>query len=330
MNKKVLASFAVTAILTVGVATPAFASDYVVDGTPWDVNSEGNFGVDQAGSNQNTAPYAAYSGDEFALKVEVPTTPGSYFTLDCASAPTATVEDDNDQLVECNDPTDLLGGDLTWDADLKIFSGDYRGLVARLTYVLTNASASPLNLNLRFHADTEECDLGAGNIATSSGDLIASDADSWLLCNNDNRAVEGIVWGNQWATDVSNSASATNPTTCDACYIDNDGFTLGAGQTATLVFFLYSEGSTSHGASFGADDDTLISNITSYFDLDTLGSSRLWEGLTSADNWSVTAASSAEEPTLANTGLDVNALVLAAFALAGLGAVMIVRRRAKA
>jgi len=330
MKKKILAGVAVAAILSAGAATPAFAVDYFVDGTKWSINDFADFGISQVGYPEDTAPYGAYSGDKFALRVEDPNSAGSYLQLDCATAATATVDSDGDQFVECNDPVDLFNGDLTWDADLTIFSGDYRGLVGRLTYVLTNASASPLTLDLRYYADTEECSSGAGNIATSSGDLIADTSDSWLLCNNDNDAVEGLVWGNQWATDVSNDSSQVNPTTCDLCYIDNNGYALAAGQSVTLVFFVYTEGSTAAGATFGASDETLISNITSYFDLNTLGSSRLWEGLTSADNWTVTASSSAEEPALANTGLDVSALVLAALALAGLGAVMIVRRRAKA
>ena len=329
MKRKIMTGVAVAAILTAGLATPAFADSYVVDGTSWNLQTTSAFGIDQAGDGENAAPYAAYAGDEYSLKVEDPSSPGNYLDLDCASPATATVETDGDQLVDCNDPTSVLGGDLTWDADVKIFSGDYAGLVGRVTYVLTNASGSPLTLNLRYLVDTEECNQGVGNISTSTGDLVTDNTDSWLLCNNNNKSLEGIAWGDNWATDVSNESLQLNPTTCDECYIDSNGFALGAGQTVTLVFFLYAEGATDHGASYGTTDVAQTANMTSYFDVTTLGSTRLWEGLTTADNWTLTS-SSTDAPALANTGLDVSALVLAAFALAGLGAVLIVRRRAKA
>lgn len=335
MKKLTLAVSGLAAAIAAGVASPAFAtSNYIVDGTTWTLRVDNGFGFEQLGSggSGDTPPYAAYAGDGMYPQLEDPAITGNYLSFDCASPETATIEDDGDQLVECNDPTPLLGGDLTWDADLKIFSADYRGLVGRLTYVVTNEGDSPLTLNLRYFVNTEECNSGSsgeGNVATSSGDLVASEEDSWLLCLNNNEALEGIVWGDRWATSVTDTGEIPNPTESDRYHVYNDGFVLDPGQTSTSVFFLYSEGATDHGATFGSTDAAAISNMTTYFDVDAIRSSRLWEGLTTVDNWSVPEAS-AEVPTLPDTGVDATALVLASVALAGLGTVLIVRRRAKA
>lgn len=333
MKKVVVASFALATAMSVGLASPALATAYVVDGTTWLVRLTDNHALYQIGTggDGDTPPHAAYAGDRLTLEFEDPVNPGSYLRFECASPDTATLEDDGDQLVDCNDPTPLLDGNLTWDGDIKIFSGDYRGLVGRLTYVTTNTGDSPLTLNLRYYVNTEECNGGVGNVATSSGDLVASEADSWLLCNNLNEALEGIVWGNNFASSVTDDALTPNPTGSDLYYIFNDGFVLDPGQTATFVFFLHSEGALDHGATLGDTDQAITSNMTAYFDVSTLASSRLWEGLTTADNWSLTVPSP-EEP-LADTGFGssrLSVVVVAGLALGVLGVVMSIRRRARA
>lgn len=332
MKKLVLAAAALATTMTVGLASPASATDYVVDGTTWSVRLAPNHALYQIGTggNGDTPPYAAYAADRMTLEFEDPLNPGNYIRFECASPDTSTLEDDGDRLVDCNDPTPLLGGDLTWDGDIKIFSGEYRGLVGRLTYVMTNSGDSPLTLNMRYYANTEECDGGVGNVATSSGDLLASEADSWLLCSNLNEALEGIVWGNNFAELVTDNALTPNPTAADLYFIFNNGVVLDPGQTAEFVFFLHSEGAKDHGATLGDTDVAITSNMNKYFDLSTLGSSRLWEGLATPDNWSLTA-SSAEE-SLADTGRGssgVSGILVAGLGLAGLGAV-ILRRRARA
>lgn len=329
MKKNILAGATLATTMAIGLASPASATNYVVDGTLWSVMLGANHAFYQigAGGDGDTPPFAAYAGDRMTLEFEDPANPGVYLRPECASPETATLEDDGDQLIDCNDPTPLLDGNLTWDGDIKIFSGDYQGLVGRLTYVMTNSGNSPLTLNMRYFVNTEECNTVVGNVATSSGDLVASEADSWLLCNNLNEALEGIVWGNNFAELVTDNALTPDPTGTDIYYIFNDGFVLDPAQTATFVFYLHSEGATDHGATLGDTDEAITSNMNTYFDLSTLGSSRLWEGLTSADNWSLTAPS-AEEP-LADTGFDSSGLAVAGFALAGLGVAMFARRRAQ-
>ena len=320
MIRKVLAGIAVGAAFAAGTVAPAFA--VTVDGTDWSL-SMGDFGVNQFDNVQDTAPYGAYSGDGISLFLEDPSNAGSYLSFNCNND-TETTQDDGDVIVTCDDPTDLLSGDLVWDGDVTIFSGDYRGLVGRIVYTLSNTTSSPLTLDLRFEADTEECDGGSGNIATSSGDLDTDTGDSWLLCNNDNKAIEGFAWGNNWMNSFVTDDALNS---CDVCDFDNDGYVLAANSTVTLVFFLYSEGSLDDSASYGDTNANIIANATSYFDVTTLGASRLWENLTTADNWNNVSSSAAETPSLPNTGVDVSGLLIAGLAIVGLGAVIVMRRR---
>jgi hypothetical protein len=127
------------------------------------------------------------------------------------------------------------------------------------------------------------------------------------------------------------SSGDVNVTTADAWLLEHDGFVISAGGTSTLVFVYYSEGATDHGASFGDTDANLIANTTSYFDLNTLGSARLWEDLTTAEKWTLASGggsgSGEQTPALANTGVDLGSLVLVAFALVGLGGAIVLRCR---
>ena len=321
MKKKLIAGFAAAAAIVAVTATPAFAN-VTVDGTEWSFYGSFDFGVDQFGQEENGVPHGAYSGDGFKLVLDDPDFPGNDLNFDCAGS-TQTTQADGDAILDCDNPSALLGGDLSWDADITVFSGDYRGIVGRMVYTLTNTTNADLTLDLRFDADTEECDSGSGNIATSSGDLTTAVGDAWLSCNNNNRAIETMAWGNNWMTSFAGGDSG-----CDVCEFKNDNFVLAANSSVNLVFFLYSEGSTNNGATNGDTDANIIANATSYFDVTTLGTSRLWEDLTTAENWDLSSgAPSSEDPTLPNTGVDASGLLLAAAALIGLGAVIVIRRR---
>ncbi len=325
-KKKLLIAGAVAVAISVAGATPALALD--VEGTPWNYHGAQEFGFEQVGAVQGALPYAAFSGDGMGLKIEDPQTPGSYLWFNCGSPSDETVEDDLDVRIDCNNPDSYYGGDLTWDGTMTVFAGDLRGIVGRQVYTLTNASSSPLTLNLRYEFDTEECNSGVGNVGTSSGDTAMDDADAWLLCNNNDRALENHVWGDQFLTSWENNNSL-NTIQADVWKIDSDGFALAAGESATLVFFLYSEGALDHTSTVGDTDANILANATSYFDVTTMYGSHLWEDLTVAANWSVSppAPEVAEVPTLANTGTDTFGMLFAAIALAGVGVLIVARRR---
>ncbi len=325
MKKKLIAGLVAVTALIAMPATPAFADEtFTVDGTQWLINDTEDFGIDQFSADEKTAPYGAYSGDGFSLILDDPANPGSDLGFDCSGV-TETAQTRGDVRIDCDSPSDLLGGDLTWDANITIFSGDYRGIVARVVYTLTNNTGTDMELDLRFVADTEECDAG-GNIATSSGDLDTAPGDVWLSCSNDNDAVETFAWGNNWLTSFETD-DAINA--CDVCVFKNDNLDITAGDTLTFAFFVYSEGSTDEGNAFGDTEDNIIANTTGYFDPETIGASRLWKDLTTTMNWAMVFGSYEEpqEPTLPNTGVDASGLLLAAAALLGLGAVIVVRRR---
>lgn len=325
MKKQLVVAGAVALAFAMASASPAFALPTTVDGTAWLLNSSDHFGVAQIGDVDNAPPFGALGGDGFDLKLRDPAFPDNNPTdFDCGSS-TETIHADGDVVVDCVAPAALLEGDLTWDANLTIFSGDYNGLVGRLVYTLNNVTGTDMTLYLRLLVQTEECNQGVGNVATSSGDLNADATDSWLLCNNNNFALESAVWGTDWATSVSNDNS-NNPVLADTWRLDNDAFILPAGESATFVFFVFSEGATSHGANYGDTDANLIAYMESLFDTTTLSTSRLWEDVDTADNWTFTSASS-DAPALPSTGVDVSGLVLAAVALLGMGAVIVVRRR---
>lgn len=319
-------SIALVTGLAIGplAASPAVAAD--IDGTTWSLNLGSNFGISQAGSEVDGGAHGAYAGDGYYMLFDAALADPNLTSFVCGSDASQTTEADGDILVECNDPVPMLEGDLEWDATIKLFSGEYQGLVGRTAYELTNVTDGDLTFNLQYHVNTEECQSGVGNVSTSSGDINVDTTDSWLLCNNDNKALEGIVWGNQWLTSWSNSNS-DDPIKADLWRLNNSDVTLAAGETVTLVFFLHSIGANDHGGTIGDTDANVIANMVRWFDADDLPSSRLWEGLGEARNWS--GAEVTDEPErLADTGGQVDTLVILALGLVAAGLVVAQRRRA--
>jgi LPXTG-motif cell wall-anchored protein len=325
--KKSMTGVALATLMAFGAAMPAQAITQNVESTPWDLRDSTWFGIEQVGiGGISQAPYGAYAGDGFVLKLENPTAPDQYLGLMCGSGGTSTSEDDGDFVLECDNPNIGQGvTNITWDGTIKIFAGEYRGLVGRITYDVTNVSDAAAVMNWRFYGSTEECNSGVGNVATSSGDLAADTSDYWLLCNNNNNALEGIVWGTPWSSSVTNNNS-NDPVLADNWFFDNDGVVLAPGDSLRYVFFIYSEGASDHGSNFGVTDAQGATNMATYFDTNTLYSSRLWEDLSVVDNW-VGSGVAPEVPTLPDTGVNASGLLFAAFALLGLGAVIVVRRR---
>lgn len=326
--KRILVGAVAAGVASGLAAAPAFAtSNVTVDSVAWTYynDTSNSFGFSQIGDAEDLAPYGPYAGDGMWLRVEDPNVPGSYLELLCTST-TETTQADGDLGISCNSPIAPFAG-LDFTATATIFSGDYHGLIGRLVYNLTNSSGTDLALNLETYYNTEECDAGAGVIGTSSADASVDNADSWMICNNDNKADEAMAWGDNWLTSWSNGNS-NSPTSADTWKFDNNGLTLPTGATKTFVFFFYSEGTTDHGATYGDTDANLVANMSRMFDDKTsLYSSRLWEDLGAAENWAgSTDPATPSESALPNTGVDFMSLLAGGLALVLAGGIVVVTR----
>ncbi|MCF8546656.1 MAG: hypothetical protein K9G02_01900 [Microbacteriaceae bacterium] len=327
-----LAAGALALALTLGSQTAAHAAYSVtVDGTGWSISDQSSFGLSSVGTNGNW-PHGAYGIDYARLKVQVAST-GTYDTFRCLTSSPIT-EADSDFVIDCSSgDTDAVAG-LSWTGSAKIFAGPYQGLVARLQYTVTNTSGSSKTLDFKYEIDDEECNTGvngAGNLSTSNGTTLAMTSDYWLTCGNNDQASETTAWGNTFA-----STMTVTGTSSDSGYwaFNNENVTLAAGESKNYVFFYYSVGSTTRGNELGLTDAETIAKADEFFNLCNLGDSRLWEGITSADNWDFSQAincasdENSGSEGLANTGADSSALTgLVATSIVALTAAVAIRRR---
>lgn len=320
---------ALAVVLTFGSPTAANAAVSAdVDGTSWSIAEGSQFGLSGVGA-QGQAPHGAYGLDSAGLRTQIAST-ATYDSFRCLSNNQAT-ESDNDFILDCLSGDNDAVADLAWTGNVKIFSGPYQGLVARLQYTVTNSSGSSKTLDFQYQVNDEECDLGIGNLSTSSGDPIATTSDYWLTCGNDNQANESSAWGNNFASTISFNGSSTSS---GFWQFNNESVTLAAGESKNYVFFYYTVGSTTRGSSFGLTDAEAVVKADDFFNLCNLEDSRLWEGISAADNWDFSEAincGSNEDggsEGLANTGAEASALNgLVAVGLAALVTAVAVRRR---
>lgn len=328
-----LAVGALALALTLGSQTAAHAAYSVtVDGTPWSISDGSAFGLSSVGTSTGIAPHGAYGIDYARLKVQVAST-DTYDTFRCLTSSPIT-ESDSDFVIDCSSGDTDAVANLSWTGSAKIFAGPYQGLVARLQYTVTNTSGSSKSLDFRYEIDDEECMTGAGgtgNLSTSDGDTFAATSDHWLTCGNNNSATETTAWGNTFA-----STTTVTGTSADSGYFafSSNSVTLAAGESKSYVFFYYSVGSTTRGSSYGLTDAEAVDKADEFFNLCNLGDSRLWEGITDADNWDFSQATNCESDEsagpeeLANTGADSSALAgLAATSLVAMAIAIAVRRR---
>ena len=333
MNITKFAVGALVLAITLGSQTTAHAAFSVtVDGTPWSISDESSFGLSSVGTSPDAPPHGAYGIDYARLRVQVAST-DSYDTFRCLSS-SPVIEADFDFVTDCSSGEIDSVANLSWTGGAKIFAGPYQGLVARLQYTVTNTSGSSKSLDFSYEINDEECDTGtagAGNLSTSNGTTFATTADYWLTCGNNNNASETTAWGNTFA-----STMTVTGTSLDSGYwaFNNTGVTLAAGESKNYVFFYYSVGSTTRGNSYGLTDSETIAKADEFFNLCNLEDSRLWEGITSADNWDFSQAinCASDENTgpeeLANTGADSSALTgIAATSIVALAIAVAVRRR---
>lgn len=327
---KKIAILATTAALVFAGSTAAMAADLNVDGTNWSTSTYA-FGINQV-SNQwdiaNRAGLKPYGLDSTSFRVSEHAAQ-NYNNLNCDVESSITTDSDGSMTVGCDTPASPING-ITWTGNIKVFSGVYQGLVGRSTYTVTNIDEVERNLDFNYYVDTEECNGNsgsAGNVATSSGDLDATNADHWLLCNNDNQALEGIIWGDHFATAVDGN---DGPTASDEWgFTNDDGTILQPGESKTFVFFYYSVGALDHGNDAGLTDAAAGTYMVDNFTPAALKASALWDGVTEAYNWEAPAASTPKaKKKLANTGSTTND-ALATLGLAVLGAGVAAIRRAR-
>jgi len=322
--KKFAMIAAATASLLAVSALPANASfDGNIGDVNWSVNTSSSWGINQIGeSNVNNAPDGPYALDGFWLEIEDPTSADDYLSLGCPANPSSFTVDGNDSLISCADmDTHVTGLDGT--GEIRVFGGDYRNLVARVSYTLTNTTGTDMNRKFDFYFNTEECNNGVGNIATSSGDLPFTAEDTWMLCNNDNQAVEGAAFGPSWTTSID--YSGTNVSS-DQFNVYNSSVLIPAGGSVTLVYYVYSIGALDHDQTFGVTDAAATTFMQNTFDPATIGSSHLWVGLDNAANWNGVGTAGGGND-LAETGTEpIGVLALGALFLAtGVG--IVARRR---
>lgn len=332
MNKKFIAASA-GLMLAAFTAMPAAA--VTVNDIDWNLSA---YSLDMVNDNSGTNDAYGLDDTSFAIALHGENASDEY----SCDAETTSTELDNDYSVVCDEVTASTVAGLEWTGSTKIFAdGDLNGAVARQVVSVTNTTNSDIVIDYEYHVDTEECDSGDGTVGTQSGDDTAETIDQWLACSNDNDGLEGIAYGvNQTATDFSvfsdpaaTAADFIGPDGTDDAYMwNNEGLTIGAGDTVNFVYFYRSIGAEEHGSSVaGAETDAEFNAFmaANFDDADALvADSRLFEGIEGgAVNW---VAVPVEEEALAETGVDASGIALGgAFALAA-GAIAMLRRRARA
>ena len=339
-KKKTIAIIAATAAF--GLLGATAASAVTVNDVEWGITT-GRWGVDSA----QGGAVGAYGFDQFNLAVS-PVGADNYSGLNCATLGTEVTDAANNVTVACDEPNADVDADpsitrtnLKWSGDVKVYStdGDIAGRIARVTYNLTNDTASDISADLRLTYDNEECNNSgaAGTTGTSDGDTDAEVTDTWATCNNDNDALEGIVWGDNLFTSVD--FDGASPSSYGLMNLYKDAYVVPACSTRTFVFYAYSTGARDHGSSAGSTDADFNTYITSSFSTSNPGHGlfALLDGVDHADNWTgletpagsgCSSSNGGAKKTLANTG-STTSDALAMLGLAVLGAGVAAIRRAR-
>ncbi len=339
MAKKIMA-------IGAGIALAAFsispANAEIVNGVDWDF---GSYYMDEVDDSY----YHAYGldGTEFSISRHGE---NDLDNFSCDVADVVTTEADGDVLANCDGFQDSPVTGIQWTGHVKVFAGDYLGLVARQVISLKNTTAADIVIDYEYYLDTEETygdggsGDGLGTIGTPDGDLIVEAGETWWAGANDNDALEGIAFGTDGyargdggdnADDEGFGVVADDTLIdeegLDEFYVWNDaGVTVPAGATINFVYFYSSIGASDHGSDTEGDMTDAQFNTQSAALFGTpatvLANTRLMEGIVGgAYNWG-----SSSTPALAETGVDAPSIAIGgALALvAGAGVYAVRRRRA--
>ncbi len=294
--------------------------------------------------------YDAYGLDGTAFSISLHDA-GSLSGFSCDAQDTETTEPDGDYLTSCDSFQDSHVAGIQWKGSVKIFEGDYSGLIARQVVSLKNTTSADIVIDYEYYVDTEETyitdNLGAGGTTgTPDGDLIVEAGETWWAGSNENQALEGIAFGTDgYARGDGNDLAAdegfgilADDTIIDAEGIDefyswNDaGVTVPAGATINFVYFYTVVGAADHGSSAtGAETDaTLNLAMHSLFGVPAtlMANARLMEGIEGgAYNWGTIPPVD-----LADTGVDATGIMVggALALIAGAGIFAVRRRRVTA
>jgi LPXTG-motif cell wall-anchored protein len=330
MNKNVIAVAAGLSLAALGIS-PANAA--TVNNVSWSVDSGNMSGV-------TDTYYDARGLDDSGFSISLKDA-DAFNTFSCDVSDTETTEPDGDFLTSCDafQNSDVAG--IQWKGSIKIFAGDYNGLLARQVVSLKNTTTSSIVIDYAYYIDTEEAN-DYGTTGTPDGDRILEDGETWWVGANDNDALEGIAFGTDGYARGDGGADEGFGYLVGDEIIDEDGtddfyhwnsdVTVPAGATINFVYFYTTVGATEHGSTgTGAQTDaTLNLAMHSLFTLPAtiLANARLMEGIEGgAYNWGTVPPVE-----LAATGVDATSIMVGgALALvAGAGVYAVRRRRVNA
>jgi LPXTG-motif cell wall-anchored protein len=327
--------------------SPANAASFTVNDIEWAINAgrmvmvwDSRYDV---GGPDNTGAYGLDSS-RFQIYPHGVETPYEFV---CEG--TTITEADSDVIADCGAFSASGVAGIEWTGNVKVFAGDYLGLFARQVVSLKNTTASDIAIDYEVRFDLDEClpitlTLGGsdgGTIGTPDGDLLLEAGETWWAGGNNNRALEGVAFGNDGYArgdlgvndgfGVLADDTVIGEDGTDTLYLwNNSGVTVPAGETINFVYFYSSIGGVEQGsrdgagmtnAEFNAQAAALFGSPAT-----VLANTRLMEGIVGgAYNWGTSPA-----PALAETGVDASGIAIGgALALvAGAGVYAVRRRRA--
>lgn len=330
MNKKVIAVAAGLSLAALGIS-PANAA--TVNNVSWSVDSGNMSGV-------TDSYYDSRGLDDSGFSISL-NDAGVFETFSCDVSDTETTELDGDFLTSCDTFQESGVAGIQWKGSIKIFAGDYNGLLARQVVSLKNTTNADIVIDYEYWIDTEEAN-DYGTTGTPDGDRILEEGETWWVGANNNDALEGIAFGTDGYARGDGGANegfgylvgdeVIEEDGTDNFYHWNADVTVPAGATINFVYFYTTVGAAEHGSTgTGAQTDaTLNLAMNSLFTLPAtiLANARLMEGIEGgAYNWGTVPPVE-----LAATGVDANGIMVggALALIAGAGVYAVRRRRVNA
>lgn len=340
MTKMIMAIGVGIAIAAFNIS-PANANSYIVNGVDWNIYSDYMNEMDDT-------YYNAYGLDDSDFSIQLHGA-NDLRVFSCVGVDVFTTEADGDVLANCDGFQDSHVTGIRWTGHVKVFAGDYLGLVARQVVSVKNTTAADIVIDYEYNINTEECFVnatGAGTTGTPDGDLIVEEGETWWAGGNNDNALEGVAFGTDgYARGDGGNTSVdqgfgvlADDTIIDAeglgyFYVWNDaGVTVPAGATINFVYFYSSIGASDHGSDTDGDMTDAQFNTQTAARFGTpatvLANTRLMEGIVGgAYNWGTTPEDGSEE--LAKTGrVDATGIAIGgALALVAGASFYAVRRR---
>lgn len=285
-------------------------------------------------------------GTEFSISLHGE---NNFDEYECGGAFVDETEPDGDWNLACaqSENSNLVGID--WDGSVKVFSGEFGGLVARQVVTLENITENDIIIDYEYYLDTEETQIdfedANGTVGTPDGDFIVDDGETWWVGANDNAALKAVAFdndgfargdGNAFAVDEGFGILAADTIIdeegFDEFYVWNDaGVTIPAGESLSFAYFYFSIGALDSGSTSAVSmtDVAFNAQMNSLFgdSNDRLTNPRLTEGLSGAPyNWGTSDGN--DDEGLADTGgLDANFIAIGGAVILAAGVGLFASRR---